>query len=117
MKHAILMLIAGGAVLAGSATWAEDAPGPAELPVQIPAAFDAALPDSALSEYRGGATITNINDLDASLYGNTALDTLTGGNLVTEGALAGMSGVSTVIQNSGNNVLIQNALILNLQVQ
>lgn len=117
MKHAILVLIAGGSVLAGSATWAEDAPGAVASPAETPAAFDAALPDSALSDFRGGATITNTNDLDASLYGNTALDTLTGGNLVTEGALAGMSGVSTLIQNSGNNVLIQNAVILNLQVQ
>lgn len=81
------------------------------------AAFDGALPDSALSEFRGGATITNINDLDAALYENSALNTVSGSNFVTDGALTGSTGFSTLIQNSGNNVLIQNAMILNLQVQ
>lgn len=118
MKHALLIFFAAG-TLAGQVARADEVPATPDTrdEIEMTAALDVALPDSELSNYRGGATITNINDLDASLYGNTALDTLTGGNLVTEGALAGMSGVSTLIQNSGNNVLIQNAVILNLQVQ
>jgi hypothetical protein len=116
MKHAILMFFAAGSALAGQVAWADDAPATSDTS-EMTAAFDVALPDAELSNYRGGATITNLNDLDATLYNNTALDSVTGGNVVTEGALAGMSGLSTLIQNSGNNVLIQSAIILNLQVQ
>lgn len=116
MKHAILIFFAAGSAMVGQAARAEEAPATSDTS-EMTAAFDGALSDSALSEYRGGATITNINDLDAALYENSALNTVTGGNFVTDGALAGSTGFSTLIQNSGNNVLIQNAMILNLQVQ
>lgn len=116
MKHAILLFVAATSTLAApAAAWAEDIP--ATSP-QTPAEFGAAaVPDSELSNYRGGASITNTNDLSGTLYNNNALDSVTGSNFVTDGALAGSSGFSTLIQNSGNNVLIQNATILNLQVQ
>lgn len=114
MKHAFLILVAAASSLAAPAAWAEDTPAPDQ---QTTISLDAAVPDSELANYRGGATITNTNDLNATLYDNNALDTVTGGNFVTDGALTGSSGFSTVIQNSGNNVLIQNAMILNLQVQ
>lgn len=116
MNHAILIFFAAGTALAGQLVWADGTLATSDSS-EMTAVFDVAVPDSELSNYRGGATISNMNDLDASLYGNIALDSATGSNLVTEGALAGMSGLSTVIQNSGNNVLIQNAVILNLQVQ
>jgi hypothetical protein len=73
--------------------------------------------DSALSISRGTDNVTSTNNLGASLYGNSALNTVTGGNFVTNGAFASSTGFSTVVQNSGNNVLIQSALILNLNVQ
>ncbi|HSD38908.1 MAG TPA: hypothetical protein VLC92_15455 [Rhodocyclaceae bacterium] len=41
----------------------------------------------------------------------------TGYNVITEGALSGAAGLPMVIQNSGNGVLIQNAVVLNVQVQ
>jgi len=45
-----------------------------------------------------------------------ASDLLTGNNIVTNGALAGTSGIPMLIQNSGNGVLIQNAVIVNVGV-
>jgi hypothetical protein len=39
---------------------------------------------------------------------------LTGFNTVTGDAFKGMNGFATVIQNSGNQVLIQNDLIVNV---
>lgn len=115
MKHAILLFVAAASTLAAPAAWADDVPITSPL---APAEFGAAaVPDSELSNYRGGASITNTNDLSGTLYNNNALDSVTGNNFVTDGALAGSSGFSTLIQNSGNNVLIQNATILNLQVQ
>jgi len=51
------------------------------------------------------------------VYDNTANDLVTGYNLISDGSLTNNAGMNTVIQNSGNNVLIQNAVILNIQMQ
>jgi hypothetical protein len=42
---------------------------------------------------------------------------LTGSNSIAAGSFANMSGLPLVVQNSGANVLIQNAVIINLQMQ
>jgi hypothetical protein len=67
---------------------------------------------------RGGAEVT-LSDLKSNgLVGqNQASNLVTGSNFVTDGSFAGAAGFSTVVQNSGNNVLIQNATIINLRVQ
>ncbi len=67
---------------------------------------------------RGGAEVqfNHLNN-DGVVSQNAAIGVTTGSNLVSEGSFAGASGFSTVVQNSGNNVLIQNATIINLQVK
>lgn len=72
--------------------------------------------DLAIS--RGGAEVT-LNDLKSNgvVSENQASNLITGSNFVTDGSFAGAAGFSTVVQNSGNNVLIQNATIINLRVQ
>lgn len=81
-------------------------------------AFDAAVSDDQLAGQRGKALIpTNTNNLDGAVYDNSASDLVTGYNLVSDGSLTNNAGLNTVIQNSGNNVLIQNAVILNIQMQ
>lgn len=77
----------------------------------------AAVADEQLDQLRGRQTVFNSNEVDGQLYNNEAVSNVTGSNFVTDGSFAGMSGFSTVIQNSGNNVLIQNATVLNLQFQ
>jgi len=77
----------------------------------------AAMTDDQLDHLRGRQTVFNTNDVDGQLYNNEAISNVTGSNFVTDGSFAGMSGFATVIQNSGNNVLIQNATVLNLQFQ
>ena len=71
-----------------------------------------------LAELRGGTDLT-VNDmrLDGATTGNTANHVNTGTNTITDGALANMTGIPVVIQNTGANVLIQNALILNVTMQ
>ncbi len=75
----------------------------------------------ALDVYRGGAeNLTlelNKNQSTGTVTDNQAYNLTTGNNFITDGSLAGASGFSTVIQNSGNNVLIQNSTIINLQVK
>ena len=71
----------------------------------------------ALDTQRGGTETLNDMDLDGVVGNNYAANLVTGNNVVTEGSLTNNAGFNTVIQNSGNNVLIQNATILNLKVQ
>jgi hypothetical protein len=73
-----------------------------------------------LDAQRGGTTgpvTLNTNMLNAKLYDNSAIANMTGHNTITEGAFVGASGLPTVIQNSGNNVIIQNGTVLNLTVK
>jgi hypothetical protein len=53
--------------------------------------------------------------LDGVVTGNSATNVNTGANVIDSGAFSNMSGIPVVIQNSGANVLIQNATIINLQ--
>ena len=48
---------------------------------------------------------------------NTATQVQTGSNAVSDGAFTNSAGLATVIQNSGNNVLIQNSIIVNVQMK
>lgn len=72
-----------------------------------------------LDQQRGGAAIQtfNVMDLEAGLKSNVAKNNVTGSNAVTNGAFANANGLSTVVQNSGNNVIIQNATILHLEMK
>ena len=81
------------------------------------ARFGRPVQSAALAELRGGTEAVN-NDmrLAGTTAGNTALNVATGSNAISAGAFANMSGFPVVIQNSGANVLIQNAMILNLQI-
>lgn len=67
---------------------------------------------------RGGTEVT-LNDLKSNgvVSSNQASNLTTGSNWVTEGSFSGAAGFATVVQNSGSNVLIQNATIINLRVQ
>jgi len=78
----------------------------------------AAVDSQDLAISRGGAEVT-LSDLksNGAVHDNQASYLVTGSNFVTDGSFAGAAGFSTVVQNSGNNVLIQNATIINLRVQ
>ena len=80
-------------------------------------AFARPVAAATLAEFRGGTSIVN-NDMQlaGTTANNTAINVATGTNAIGSGAFSSMSGLPVVIQNSGANVLIQNAVILNLQV-
>jgi hypothetical protein len=70
-----------------------------------------------LGDYRGGSGLVyNDMKLAGTTAGNTAIDVATGTNTISAGAFSNISGLPLVVQNSGANVLIQNAVILNLQM-
>jgi hypothetical protein len=71
-----------------------------------------------LEHSRGGTDTYNINNnanLNGVVTGNSAWNVVTGSNSIDSGAFANMQGIPVVIQNSGANVLIQSATIVNLQ--
>lgn len=108
MSGACLALLAGVAQLAA----AQD---PASAAAET--LFERAVANEYLATQRGGAQVMNLMDLDAALHHNSARSNLTGDNTVSSGAFANSSGVVNVVQNSGNNVIIQNATILNLDLR
>lgn len=71
-----------------------------------------------LDGYRGGTGLV-VNDmrLRGVVADNTAIDVTTGSNMIRDGAFAHMNGIPTVVQNTGANVLIQSATIVNVQFQ
>lgn len=60
--------------------------------------------------------VNNMN-VQSDLANNVLYSATTGANVVSNDAFSTASGISTVIQNSGNQVIINSALILNLRVQ
>jgi hypothetical protein len=78
--------------------------------------FQKTVPDGVMEAQRGRAVLT-IMDVDGNVQDNAAINNITGRNVITNGAFTNASGLSTTIQNSGNNVLIQHATILQLDVR
>jgi len=71
-----------------------------------------------LDHERGKAdTVWNDTKLTGDVASNNATNVNTGSNSIDAGSFANMSGIPVVIQNSGANVLIQNATVINLQFQ
>lgn len=73
--------------------------------------------DAALAAARGREGGTASAALDGIVSGNSASNMSTGANTIAGGSFANMSGLPVVIQNSGANVLIQNATVINLQLR
>jgi hypothetical protein len=80
-------------------------------------AFSKPVDSAVLDNYRGGNQLVR-NDMELSgvTADNTARNVTTGSNDISSGSFANMSGLPVVIQNTGANVLIQNAVILHLQM-
>jgi len=78
-----------------------------------------ALPDELdNASGREGVDMTTLNNMNvrATLSGNQANNTVNGYNIIDHGAFAQASGINSVIQNTGNNVVIQDATILNVTI-
>ncbi|HJV01713.1 MAG TPA: hypothetical protein VJ752_14310 [Burkholderiaceae bacterium] len=117
---------AAGPVVAGRAS---AAPAPGAHPDEDGAPCDGAPCDlgpfdiapvatERLAQLRGGTeTVWNDMKLNGTVAGNSAVNVATGANIITNGSFSNASGLPVAIQNSGANVLIQNATIINVQLQ
>ena len=108
MRFGRMLCVATRLAAGGGAAWCEEAIVSLGTPVD----------GAQLEAMRGGTDVT-VNDmrLNGTTANNTAIEVQTGTNTITDGALGHMTGIPVVIQNTGANVLIQNALILNLHLQ
>jgi hypothetical protein len=75
----------------------------------------------ALALERGGESPTGamigLSNMAADVHENLVVDSPSGDNRVDGGAFAGAGGFSTLIQNTGNHVIIQNSTIVNLSIE
>lgn len=96
---------------------------PASVSVPEPEQIDAtdpfgeALSSETLESLRGGDQdiVDNVIHITGEVTDNSATDVATGHNSINEGSFASASGLTTVVQNTGANVLIQSATIVNIQ--
>jgi len=65
----------------------------------------------------GSDTVSNNMDVAGSVSGNAAINVVTGANAISGASFANAAGLPVAIQNSGANVLIQNATIINVQMR
>jgi hypothetical protein len=72
---------------------------------------------AALAKLSGGTDITETMTLNGTVSDNNVDHVVNGANVISSGSFTGAMGLPTVIQNSGNAVLIQNATIVNVQFQ
>jgi hypothetical protein len=108
----------------GVATFAVAAPSQGLAPQVSPAPTTRRAPFASrpvslelLAAKRGGDRVSNDAQLKGVVSDNQVTNATTGTNVISDGAFTGSAGLSTVIQNSGNNVLIQSATIVNVQVK
>jgi len=137
IKYRLVGLFVIAVMLTGPYAWAE----PGGTPTAVPAnewsvvGFGNPLSGDDLVGQNGRKDITidqstniDIGDVDihntnANVSGNLTGNTLVlegstnGANTITAGAFAGTSGIATVIQNSGNQVILQTQTILDVTMK
>ena len=64
----------------------------------------------------GVVDVTNNANLGAVLTNNDANDSVTGYNIIDQGSFNDANGVFSIIQNTGNNVIIQDSTIITITI-
>jgi hypothetical protein len=97
-----------------ASAYAADSPEP---PTLDDAAASNAVMDDELNGQSGGYASTTTVTQTGTVTGNTLTNSTTGSNEIGAGSFLGLSGVATVIQNTGNQVLIQTSTVVNVSVK
>ncbi|WP_239950798.1 hypothetical protein [Dyella terrae] len=71
--------------------------------------------NSTLAGMSGGTLVTQNTNLNGTVTNDSADHVISGANVITGGSFSGEVGIPTVIQNSGSNVLIQNATVISVE--
>ncbi|MEH0664595.1 carbon storage regulator [Vibrio scophthalmi] len=81
------------------------------------------LSEQQLDSSRGGQyhidieSVTASSEINGINAGNAVTNSVTGNNVIASSALMHSSGITSVVQNTGNNVLIQNSTVVNLTLK
>lgn len=109
---ALIPVLAWGMIGASTSVCADD-------PSMLPAPVDeSVLDDLRARENTGALQLGQLGRIteQAVLRDNSVVGGQSGDNLLGAGVLDNARGIATVIQNSGHNVIIQDALIVNITV-
>jgi len=111
-------LLTAAHAAAPAATHVAPAPTHSAAPVQPSAlGLGPSVGNTELARLNGGTDTYQTITLNGTVSDTTTVDAVTGLNEIGGGAFANAVGFPMVIQNSGNSVLIQNATIINVQMQ
>ena len=107
MRAAFLMI----ALVLPLSAWADDES------AAVVSALGKPVSTETLAEQRGGDDefVHNTITVNGTVTDNTASNVVTGANSIADGSFASSSGIMSVVQNTGANVLIQSATIVNVQ--
>lgn len=105
----------------GNATNAQQGSHPPVVASAQPAyvdGFGQAVSAGALGHYSGGYSVqAGVQTMIGTVSNDTAVNVTTGTNTISGDSFSNASGLPSVIQNTGNNVLIQNGVIVNVQLK
>lgn len=116
----VLLCVTGVAFAANPPGNAPGAQNKSNQPAAQPATVDGfgqAVTAGTLQHFSGGGLVLNSQSLTGTVTGNTASQVSTGANSISGDAFSGATGIPTVVQNTGNNVLIQTGVIVNVQMK
>ena len=116
---AVCLLLPGPALADGPSPEGVDSTSILEItPEDDPLGGLSALGEDELSDIRGGeGTAVNLQDMNATVDGNSITGTVTtGGVSIGANAFTDIDGVSSVVVNSGNNVSIQSSTVINVVI-
>ncbi|WP_019464146.1 hypothetical protein [Dyella japonica] len=71
--------------------------------------------NATLAGMSGGTLIAQNTSLNGTVTNDSADHVISGANVINGGAFNGEVGIPVVIQNSGSNVLIQNATVISVE--
>ncbi|RDS85078.1 hypothetical protein DWU98_03840 [Dyella monticola] len=72
---------------------------------------------NTLQHYSGGGLVQNNMNITGTVSNDTTSHVTTGDNTLTGDAFSNAAGLPSVVQNTGNNVLIQTGVIVNVQLK
>jgi hypothetical protein len=92
---------------------------PAKAPARTPfvAGLGSGVASSVLANLCGGSNVSEQITITGNVSDTSTENVSTGMNWIGGGSFGNAAGLPIVIQNSGNSVLIQNATVVNVQMQ
>jgi len=116
---ALGMAWAFGALAAGPSACPPPASAPAKASARTPfvAGLGSGVASSVLANLSGGSDVSENITITGSVSDTSTENVSTGMNWIGGGSFGNAAGLPIVIQNTGNSVLIQNATVVNVQMQ